>query len=115
MGSLSGSRSRCRQHGQLCLLPHRPPLLPWQVERPSRFAEESYPEWIVIRRDWLPPGFLESAYFHTVQRDYERIELDAPDVLWQNREDPGSHHFRTVTGVPRVVMFRKPKGPDEHA
>ena len=77
------------------------------VESPSAFLQETYPEWIVIRRDWLPGAFFDSAYFQRIQARYERIELEAPDVLWQNREDPGSHHFRTVQGAPRVVMYRR--------
>jgi 4-amino-4-deoxy-L-arabinose transferase-like glycosyltransferase len=77
------------------------------VERPSRFTEESYPDWIVIRRDWIPAAFFEGAYFRRIEATYDRVELDAPDVLWQNREDPGSHHFRTVVDAPRVVIYRR--------
>jgi hypothetical protein len=40
-----------------------------------------------------------------VQSRYDRIELDAPDVQWQNREDPGSHHFRTAAGAAPVVIY----------
>ena len=78
-----------------------------QVERPSRFLHESYPEWVIIRRGWIPQDFFASHYFDRIQEQYERIELDAPDVYWQNREDPGSHHFRTVQDAPRVVIYRK--------
>ena len=77
------------------------------VERPSAFFEETYPEWVILRRPWMPREFYESDYFRTIQASYDRIELDVPDLLWQNREDPGSHQFRTVEGGPRVVIYRK--------
>jgi hypothetical protein len=80
------------------------------VERPSRFLQESYPDWIIIRRDWIPPSFFESAYFRRVEATYDRIELVAPDIQWQNREDPGSHHFRTVRDAPRVTLYQKRYG-----
>jgi hypothetical protein len=78
-----------------------------RVEGSSRFLQESYPDWVVIRRDWVPAGFFDSEYFRRIEATYDRIELDAPDILWQNREDPGSHHFRTVHDAPRVVIYRK--------
>ncbi len=78
-----------------------------KVERPSEFLRETSPDWVVIRRDWIPASFFESAYFSRIRATYERIELDAPDASWQNREDPGEHHFRTVTDAPRVVVYRK--------
>lgn len=77
------------------------------IEPPLQFWQENYPEWIVIRRDWIPAEFFASDYFRRIEAAYERIELDAPDTQWQNREDPGSHHFRTVEDAPRIVMYRK--------
>lgn len=80
------------------------------IELPSRFAEETFPDWIVIRRDWLPAGFFGSAYFQKIEVRYERIVLNAPDVRWQGREDPGTHPFRTAKGAPAVVLYRKRGG-----
>ncbi len=80
------------------------------VEPPATFAQETYPDWIILRRDWMPEGFFESGYFRRIQSRYERIELSAPDILWQNREDPGTHHFRTVQDAPPVVIYRKKPG-----
>ena len=77
------------------------------IERPSEFTQESEPDWVILRRDWMPEGFLESPYFRRIAASYERIELPVPDVLWQNREDPGSHHFATVQDAPHVVIYRK--------
>jgi hypothetical protein len=84
-----------------------------RVEQPARFLRESYPEWLIIRRDWIPSEFFQSDYFRRVEATYDRIELDAPDILWQNREDPGSHHFRTVEDAPRVVIYRKRAMPEQ--
>ncbi len=78
-----------------------------RVERPSDFLRETDPDWVVLRRPWIPASFFESPSFRRIEAHYERIELDAPDILWQNREDPGSHHFRTVRGAPRVVLYHK--------
>ena len=77
------------------------------VERPSAFLRESDPDWVVLRRDWIPEEFFSGAYYQRIQASYDRIELDAPDVRWQNREDPGSHQYRTVQGAPPVVIYRK--------
>jgi hypothetical protein len=44
-------------------------------------------------------------------RDYQRIELDAPDTRFDNREAmPDGHPFRTVDGAPRLVVFRRRPG-----
>ncbi len=86
-----------------------------RVERPSRFLHEDYPEWVVIRRGWIPQGFFAGAYFRRIEALYDRIELPAPDTYWQNREDPGEHHFRTVGDAPRVVIYRKRDAGDGQA
>lgn len=113
-GPMEGIVAYLRAHGHpedLVKIPYDDRTLMFyttlRVERPSRFPQESYPEWIVLRRDWLPGGFLKSDYFSRIQARYERIELDAPDILWQNREDPGSHHFATVQEAPPVVIYRR--------
>ena len=97
--------------GDTAKIPYDDHTLMWYtaltVEPPSRFQEQSDPDWIIVRREWMPRGFFESPYFRRIEARYERIELDAPDVLWQNREDPGSHQFRTVAEAPRVVIYRK--------
>jgi len=80
------------------------------IERPSTFLEDTGADWVVVRRDWMPAGFDESAVARRLRGDYDRIELAVPDVRWQNREDPGEHHFRTVQGAPPMVLYRK-SGP----
>jgi len=78
-----------------------------KVEDLNRFAEPTTPTWIIPRRDWVPGDFSTSVYFRDIQRTYRRIETDAPDVMWENRPDPGYHKFRTVRDAPRVVLYRR--------
>ena len=73
----------------------------------ERFAEKTTPDWIILRKDWLPDGFLESPYYRKIQEGYRKILLDAPDIPWQNRPDPGYHRFRTDVQAPPVVVFQK--------
>ena len=83
------------------------PLRVEPLARLEDFANETYPDWIVLRRDWLPGGFLDSDYFRRIQNGYREILLDAPDIPWQNRPDPGYHRFRTDPSAPPVRVFRK--------
>lgn len=83
------------------------PLRVESFARREEFAQETTPDWIVLRRDWLPGGFLESDYFHRIQASYREILLDVPDIPWQNRPDPGYHRFRTDSSAPPVRVFRK--------
>ncbi len=71
------------------------------------FLQETYPDWIIIRRNRIPMEFFTGRYFYRIQATYDRIELDSPDAYWQNREDPGEHHFKTPSFAPPMVMYRK--------
>lgn len=77
------------------------------IVRSEDFSRESYPDWIILRKDWLPSGFLESGYFKRIQASYDEILLDAPDIPWQNRPDPGYHRFRTDRSAAPVRVFRR--------
>lgn len=81
-----------------------------KVTRPSEFVRETYPDWIVIRRGWTPKHFFRGAHFRRIEATYDRLELDAPDAFWQNREDPGLHHFRRAWWPRPVVVYRKRRG-----
>ena len=72
--------------------------------------EETYPEWIIPRRPWAEEGFWTSEYYAKIQKRYERIEIPYPDIQWENREDLGEHHFRTVRGASNVLLFRRKNG-----
>ncbi len=89
------------------LLFYTPRLRIEPMFRTEDFARETFPDWIILRRDWLPAGFLESAYFRRIQTGYREILLDAPDIPWQNRPDPGYHRFRSDRSAPPVRVFQK--------
>ena len=100
--------------GQTAKIPYEEYTLflytPLRVEsfaRMEEFARETTPDWIVLRRDWLPGGFLESDYFRRIRGSYREILLDVPDIPWQNRPDPGYHRFRTDPEAPPVRVFKK--------
>ena len=38
-------------------------------------------------------------------REYRLYTIDAPDLAFENREDPNLHHFRTVTGRRKVEIW----------
>ena len=73
----------------------------------SDFSRETFPDWIVLRRDWLPAGFFQGPYYQKIQERYREILLDGPDIPWQNRPDPGYHRFRTDLSAPPVVVYRR--------
>lgn len=73
----------------------------------DEFGNETYPDWIVLRKDWIVPSFFSTAYFKKIEAGYDKIVLDAPDIPWQNRPDPGYHLFRTDRQAPPVVLYRK--------
>jgi hypothetical protein len=77
------------------------------VVKPEDFSRPTFPDWIVLRRDWLPGGFWESPYYRQIKERYEERILDAPDIPWQNRPDPGYHRFRTDESAPPVLVYKK--------
>lgn len=66
-------------------------------------------DWIVLR---CHGSSVERRYTYYLARfirsgGYQRIELDCPDIPFENREEPSLHNFRTVTDAPKVVIFRR--------
>ncbi len=78
---------------------------------PADFGQETFPDWIILRRDWLPSGFFDSPYYEKIQSRYRKVLLDAPDIPWQNRPDPGYHRFQTDREAPPVILFQKRRAP----
>jgi len=68
-----------------------------------------YPEWIIPRQYWIPQDFYNSSYFKEIQKKYDKIVLNCPDLRWENRpDDLGCHNFRTVTDYPhKVTIYKK--------
>ncbi|MBI3011910.1 MAG: glycosyltransferase family 39 protein [Candidatus Omnitrophica bacterium] len=118
VGPMEGVVGYLRSHGrpdQVVKIPYDDRTIMFytnlKVERPSEFLRETFPDWVVIRRGWISPHFFEGSYLRRIQATYERIELDAPDAYWQNREDPDLHHFRRAWWPPPVVIYRKRGAP----
>ena len=83
-----------------------------KVEDLNRFTAPTYPDWIIPRRDWIVTSeFFASPYFKEIDKTYDRIVTDAPDLAWENRPDPGSHHFWTAQWAPPVVLYHKRAAP----
>ena len=62
------------------------------------------PDWVISRkygpyRDRLA-AIVESG-------SYERIEIPHPDIRWENRPEPGEHHYLTVRDADNVVLYRR--------
>ena len=76
-----------------------------RVEDLNHFLDPTFPTWIIPRIEWAPGDFLATPYGQTIVRTYRRIDTNAPDLPWENRPDPGNHHFRTVEDAPHVVLY----------
>ncbi len=67
-------------------------------------------EWIVLRRNIIcEKDYAVAEYLiNNVPRNmYQPIEIDYPDISFENREDPSLHRFRTATDMPKVQIFRR--------
>jgi 4-amino-4-deoxy-L-arabinose transferase-like glycosyltransferase len=67
-------------------------------------------DWIVLRRHDVAPQI--DAIRETFKRyldlaPYRCVEIPYPDIPFANREDPRLHHFRTVVGVPGVIVCQR--------
>ncbi|MDA2923803.1 glycosyltransferase family 39 protein [Acidobacteria bacterium AH-259-L09] len=61
------------------------------------------PDWIVLRRGWP----VNPRYFYFLRKyRYKEIEINAVDILWENRPDPSWHQYRSVTKGERVKIFQ---------
>jgi len=67
-------------------------------------------EWVVLRKyticekDAAVRQYLRQ---NVPWHNYEKIEIDYPDIPFENREEPDQHNFKTVTDAEKVFMFRK--------
>jgi 4-amino-4-deoxy-L-arabinose transferase-like glycosyltransferase len=67
-------------------------------------------KWVIIRRHTVSQRDASVAqYFfaHLRREDYRSIELDCVDLMWNNRECPDLHAYRTVRNGPPVVIFER--------
>lgn len=76
----------------------------------GQFENEIMPDWWVFRgQRWARWGRLEEKYKDVLERDYEKIVLDYPEIMWGNLPEPDYHKYRTVEDVPKVVIYRRKK------
>jgi hypothetical protein len=67
-------------------------------------------QWIFLRHEAVcdkDQAVADDLRRHVAWEDYERVELDAPDTRFDNREAMSDHPFRTVTDAPRLVVFHR--------
>jgi len=74
----------------------------------SDFSKEIYPEWVFLRSYWTSKAFYETSYFKNIEKRYKKIELDYPDIWWENRPgDMSFHYFKTAPLKKKVVIYRR--------
>jgi hypothetical protein len=67
-------------------------------------------DWIICRKYYVTKLDLAVRNYLMANIDwtkYRRVELDYPDIPFENREEPQLHQYRTVTNAPRVVVYEK--------
>jgi hypothetical protein len=69
-------------------------------------------DWVIIRRNIISDkdAAVHEYIARHLQRDaYQRVELDLPDIPFENREDPSQHLYRSVTDprIEKVSIFRR--------
>ena len=70
----------------------------------------SYADWIILRKHIICAKDLEVARYlqRTVNwQNYVPVTIDAPDTVFENREDPALHLFRSNTTEGKVVIWRR--------
>jgi 4-amino-4-deoxy-L-arabinose transferase-like glycosyltransferase len=66
--------------------------------------KDSQPDWIVDRQ-YGPYRDLLAALVG--RGSYERIEIPYADIRWENRPEPGEHHYLTVADEDPVVVYKR--------
>ncbi len=73
---------------------------------------ELIPDWWIFRkrRKWWKGGekyMLIGKYRPLLQAEYDKIEIDYPEIHWENLPEPAYHKYRTVKGADKVVLYRR--------
>jgi len=67
-------------------------------------------DWVIMRKHPLTRHGLRIRKYAMENLElerYERVEIPYPDTMFQNREDPRLHRYRTATDAENVVMLRR--------
>jgi 4-amino-4-deoxy-L-arabinose transferase-like glycosyltransferase len=70
-------------------------------------ADNAQPDWVIDRQHGPYRDRLATI---VASGSYERVEIHYPDIRWENRPQPGQHHYLTVRGENRVALYRKQGG-----
>ncbi len=65
--------------------------------------------WVIIRKPISEKDYAVMRYLLANLRaqDYNAIQIDCPDIPFDNRETPDEHLYRTVTGTPPVTIYQR--------
>jgi 4-amino-4-deoxy-L-arabinose transferase-like glycosyltransferase len=67
--------------------------------------------WVIFRKNTAGESGRLEIYLIlndiNLESEYRRIELNSPDIQWENREDIADHQFRTCTDEDKVVIYEK--------
>jgi 4-amino-4-deoxy-L-arabinose transferase-like glycosyltransferase len=66
-------------------------------------------EWVVVRKYVVSDKDLDVRNYLLSEvplREYTPVRIDAPDIPFQNREEPGAHLFRTAREDPVIILHR---------
>ena len=67
-------------------------------------AGDVQPDWVINRKHGPYRDRLAAI---VASGSYERIEIPYPDIRWENRPQPGEHHYLTVRDEENVVLYRR--------
>ncbi|MFQ5559397.1 MAG: hypothetical protein ACE5FU_02265 [Nitrospinota bacterium] len=76
----------------------------------ENLASAKRADWVIVRKnvicekDFAVRNFLLK---NVRWENYSRVELPYPDLPFENRESPGEHLYKTKTGYPGVLLFKK--------
>jgi hypothetical protein len=103
-------------YGDVPLMFYLPNLV---YEKENFYENETTPEWFIDREVWQDIYMAKfknnpvatqkaKAYLERLRNTYDRIELDAVDIMWENRpNDMEYHRFRTETNGKKVVIYQR--------
>ncbi len=80
-------------------------------------SDAKHAEWIIIRN--RPVGPYEKPVFDFLAteinaKDYQPIKLDCTDTFFENREDPDDHMWKSPSGEPKVVIYKRIKATERN-
>jgi hypothetical protein len=73
-------------------------------------------QWVIFRKNSVGESGRFEIYLLLndidLENEYRKIELNCPDIQWENREDIADHQFKTCTDEDKVVIYERIKKLD---